>query len=404
LSAAELIGMTAGFMALNSLSIDIMLPALPTIGAEFSVLSANDPPLVIYVYLLAFGIAHLFYGPLSDAYGRKPVLLWSLAGYAVATILCMLAPSFTTFLIARALQGATAACTRVVAVAVVRDLFVGAAMARIMSFSTVVFLAAPMIAPALGQGVLMVAPWRATFAVLLVTAAAVAIWTALRLPETRPTASRTPFAFKAIVDSYVFVIRSRPALGYAIASAFVFGALGAFVGMSQQIFVEAYDLGDWFPAAFAAVAWSIAVASLVNARLVGRFGPHALGHAAILAMTGISMAHGLGIVLFGPPPFAAFLALLCAAMLAFGLIGANFNAIAMTPLGERAGTGAAFFGFATTSFSAIFGALIARAYDGTPGPLIVGQAVLGACGFLVVILTERGRLFRAPPRTASPPA
>lgn len=391
-STPELVAMVALFMALNAMGIDIMLPALPQIAHDFGVRDSNDRQLVIIVYMLSFGVAQVFYGPLSDSYGRRPVMLWSTALYLLATLACVAAPSFTTFLIARAVQGAAAAAARIIAVAVVRDLMSGREMARVMSLSMMVFMIIPIVAPSIGQLVLLVAPWRWMFVFLALMALVVIAWTWFRLPETRPRELRTPLRLGSALMSYVAIARDRQALGYAIASAFLFGALMAYISSSQQIFAEHYAMGAMFPVAFASVAVTLSLAAFLNSRLVIRLGMQRIGHTALVGFTLLSAVHGL-ILLAGPEPLWLFLAILMLSMLLFGMIGSNFNAIVMEPLGGRAGAGAAFYGFFTTFGSALIGGFIARQYDGTPAPFILGSAAVGAIALLAVFVTERGKLF-----------
>ena len=387
--------MVATFMALNAMGIDIMLPALPQIADQFHVAHGNQQQLVILVYVLAFGVAQLFYGPLSDSYGRRPVLLWSLVFYLFATIACLLAPSFTTFLIARAVQGAAAAAARVIAVAVVRDLMAGREMARVMSLAMVVFMVVPILAPGVGQIVLLFGPWQWTFGFLFAMAAIVIAWTWLRLPETRPRETRTPFSVGEALRSYGVVLQNRTAFGYTVATSILFGALFGFLATAQQVFVEVFDLGALFPLAFACVAGAMSVASFLNARLVVRLGMRRISHMALIGFTVLSLLHA-AVLQTGAGPLWRYLGLLAPAMLMFGMIGANFNAIVMEPLGARAGAAAAFYGFATTTFSAMIGGAIGMTYNGTPAPLIVGQARLGLVAIACVWVTERGRLFTAP--------
>ena len=208
-STPELVAMVACFMALNALGIDIMLPALPDIAATFGVTRKTDEQLTIVVYVAAFGVAQLAYGPLSDSYGRRPVLLVALVANLAATLWCLLAPSYGAFLAARAVQGASAAAARVIAVAVVRDLLSGREMARVMSLALMVFMSVPILAPAIGQVVLLFGPWQWTFGFLFLSALGVAAWTWLRLPETRPKDLRTPLTVVGAVRAYADVVRDR---------------------------------------------------------------------------------------------------------------------------------------------------------------------------------------------------
>ncbi|MDX2234999.1 MAG: multidrug effflux MFS transporter [Hyphomonadaceae bacterium] len=395
-STPELVAMVASFLALNALGIDIMLPALPDIAAAYAVTVKADEQLVLFVYLMSFGVAQLFYGPLSDSYGRRPVLLVSMVVYLMGTLLCLLAPTFEVFLLARAVQGASAAAARVIAVAVVRDLMAGREMARVMSLAMMVFMVVPILAPGLGQLVLLAGPWQWIFGFLFAAGAIIMAWTWLRLPETRPRDLRTPFDLGGALRSYGVVMRNRLAMGYTLAAAVAFGSLFGFLATAQPLFVDVFGLGVWFPLAFATVAGVMSMASFINARFVTRFGMRRMSHAALTAFTALSAVHVL-LLLAGPTPLWRYMLLLAPAMLMFGMIGANFSAIAMEPLGARAGVGSAFNGFATTTLSALLGALIGRLYDGSPLPLIAGHLALGLGALAIVWVTERGRLFGTGP-------
>jgi MFS transporter, DHA1 family, multidrug resistance protein len=397
-STRELVAMVATFMALNALGIDIMLPALPDIARDFGVTVKANEQLVLLVYVLAFGVAQIFYGPLSDAFGRRPVIVWSMVAYLVATAACLFAPDFKFFLAARAAQGASAAAARVIAVAVVRDLMAGREMARVMSLAMVVFMVVPIAAPGVGQLVLLAGPWRWIFGFLFAGGGIVMAWTLLRLPETRPRELRNPFSLMGSLRSYGAILSDRVAVGYTVAATVAFGAMFGFLATAQPVFVDVFDLGHLFPLAFAAVATAMSFSSFVNSRLVTRFGMRRLSHGALIGFTLISAFHALLMIATGDEALWRYMALVAPAMLMFGMIGANFSAIMMEPLGARAGAGAAFFGFATTTGSALVGGVIGRAYDGTAVPLIAGQACVGALALLVVFVTERGRLFGAAPR------
>jgi len=257
----ELVVMVAALVALNALAIDIMLPALGAIGDEFQIARENDRQLVVVVYLLSTGVAQLFYGPLTDRYGRRPVLLGAMVGYIFGAALCVMASSFSFLLLARAFQGMTTAAARVVAVAVVRDLSSGRRMAEIMSLVSTVFMIIPIAAPGLGQMLLHVVPWRGIFVALLIYGAVVMAWVFFRLPETLAPDKRTPINLRGVASAYLAVARTRVTLGYSLASALIFGGLFGFISASEQILVDTYGLGERFPLAFAAVAFSMTVAT-----------------------------------------------------------------------------------------------------------------------------------------------
>lgn len=388
----ELIAFVASLMALNALSIDIMLPALPDIGASFGLAEENKRQLVITAYVFGFGLAQLVYGPLADTFGRRKVLLAALVGYIAATLLCAAAPSFSMMLGARVLQGVAAASTRVIAMAVVRDMVHGRRMAEVMSFAMTVFMAAPILAPSLGQLVLFAGPWRFVYVALLLAGTGLLAWTWFRLPETLPRGERYDLRLGAVARNYLIACSQPVTLGYMLASCFIFAGLFSFIAMSEQIFAEQFALGAMFPIAFAGIAGGLCVSSLLNARLVQRFGMRRLSHGALCAFVALS-ALNAALTATGLTGFWIFYPLFAATMFLFGMIGANFSSLVMEPAGKRAGTTAAAFGAATSVFGAVLGGAIGLAYNGTVLPLVLGHAVLGGIGLVIVLITERGKLF-----------
>jgi DHA1 family bicyclomycin/chloramphenicol resistance-like MFS transporter len=398
----EFVAMVAAMMALTAMSIDIMLPALPQIAAAFGVADANAQQHVVIVYLLGFAAGQLLFGPLSDRFGRRPVLFSGLGVYALGAFACVVAGSFDTLLAARFAQGLAGAAARVIAVAVVRDVYGGRRMAQVMSFVMMVFIVVPILAPAAGGAILLVAPWTAIFGFLFAFALALAGWTALRLPETRAPEHRDPLSLRGVAGAFLAVVRSRPTLGYTVAAGVTLGALMGYIASAQQIYVDVYRLGVWFPAVFGAVALAQAAASFANSRLVMRLGMRRLSHAAMIGFTATAVVH-LGLLLaLGGLPLPAFAGLLALTFFCFGFIMANFNALAMEPMGRIAGTASSFVGTTTTTLSAALGWAVGQQFAGTAVPLLAGFALYGALALALVLWTERGRLFRDP-REAAPP-
>jgi DHA1 family bicyclomycin/chloramphenicol resistance-like MFS transporter len=396
LSIPELIAMVAALSALNALAIDIMLPALPQIAEAFHLANDNDRQLVVVCYVAFFGVAQLVYGPLADAFGRRSVLIYALGIYIAGSILCVVAPSFELFLAARALQGIGAAATRVIATAVVRDLTEGRRMAQVMSMAMTVFMIVPIVAPSIGQLILFAAPWRWIFGALLIYALIVLGWTLLRLPETLKPENRAQFNPPAIAAAYASVLRERQTVGYMIATTFVTGCLFGYVTSSEQLFVDVYNLGPAFPIAFASIAIAISFGTFMNSRLVIRHGMRRLSHIMTIGLTISALVLAL-LAEFGLASFWVFTGMVALTFAMFGLIASNFNALAMEPVGRVAGSASALYGAVTATGGAILGALIARAFDGTPVPFAIGLAASGAATLFAVLWTERGRLFTTDP-------
>jgi MFS transporter, DHA1 family, multidrug resistance protein len=391
---AEFVAMMAALMALTALSIDVMLPALPQIREEFGLTDPNRQQLVVTSYVLGFAAGQLFHGPLSDWLGRKPVLLVGLAIYAVASFGCLAAGSFDALLGARFVQGLANAAPRVVAVAVVRDVYGGRRMAEVMSFVMMVFIIVPILAPTAGGAFLLVGSWHLIFAALGTFAVAAMAWMALRLPETRPPEQREPLSLAWLGAAFGEAARTRQTLGYTLATGVIFGALMGYVNSAQQIFVEAYGMGGWFPVLFGCVAAALAVASFANSRLVLSLGMRRISHAALLGFVAVAFVH-LGLDLAtGQPPLPVFVMLLALNLFCFGLMMPNFNAIAMEPMGRIAGTASSFVGAVTTGIAAALGLYVGLNFDGSVLPLLAGFAAFGLVGLGIVVVTERGRLFR----------
>ncbi|MBX9455748.1 MAG: multidrug effflux MFS transporter [Rhizobium sp.] len=392
ISRPEFIALIAGLMALNALAIDVMLPALPAMGEALNVLHENERQYVLTSYLIGFGIAQLFFGPISDRFGRRPPLMIGLVIYIVAAALAVIAPNFFTLLVLRFIQGIGAAATRVVGQSAVRDRFEGRGMAEVMSLIFMVFMAIPVVAPSIGQLLLFSGHWEWIFLFMAALATAMAVWAYLRLGESLTDANRRPLHPRVIAEGFAMVFSHRSALLYGISSIFVMGALFGFIGTAQQIYVDIYGLGAWFPIAFAGVAGLMAVSSFLNSRIVGRFGMRRVTHTALFAFTLLS-----GVWLFlamnDMLPFTAFMIVFAATMFCFGMVGSNTQALAMEPLGAVAGTAASVFGFMQTAGGAAIGAWIGMQYDGTIVPTAAGFFLLAIVSIGCVLIAERGRLF-----------
>lgn len=391
----EFIALIAAIMAINALAVDIMLPGLPQIGASLGVQSENHVQFVITAYLLGFGVSQLFYGPLSDRFGRRAPLFGGLAIYILASFASAFVNDFTTLIVLRVLQGLGAAGTRVIAVSVVRDKFAGRQMAEVMSLVMMIFMILPIVAPATGQLIMLFGEWHLIFLSMALMAFLVTIWAFIRLPETLPVNHRRPLTIRGVYDSFAIVLTNRVALFYMLGTSCILGALFGYINSAQQIFVEIYQLGPLFPLAFAAVAMTLALASFLNSRLVGRYGMRRISQTMLLVFTSFSLLWMvLSPVFDGPIPFALLMAIYMVIMFSFSLVTSNFNALAMEPLGEVAGTASSVLGFSQTVIGAALGAVIGQSFDGTTTPVAIGYCVLGFMALGCVLIAERGKLFQ----------
>lgn len=391
---SELVIMVAALMSLNALAIDIMLPALSNISDFYSLTRDNDQQLVIFAYIAGFGAPQLIFGPVSDRYGRKGLLRICLIGYAIAGIACIMTSSFMTLLLARFVQGVFASGVRVIAVSIVRDLLAGRAMARIMSLVMTVFMVVPILAPTIGAGVMLFAPWQWTFALLSVTAVILLFWTQFRLPETLPIEDRRPLSPRQSVKAYWQVVTTRITLGYMCASGVIFGALFAFVAASEQIFTDVFQQHETFALWFAGVAAALAISNFLNSRIVERFGMRRISHSVLLLFTVLALINVVTLYTVGEKLWL-FYPLFCLTFGCFGMLGANFTALAMEPQGKIAGTASAAYGFASTTVASLIGYLVAGQFDGTVAPFMWGFVALGVSSLSIVFVTERFRLFQS---------
>jgi DHA1 family bicyclomycin/chloramphenicol resistance-like MFS transporter len=388
----EFIAMMASLLALNALSIDTMIPALSMIGEYYQTPNENDQQLVIFAYVFGFGLPQLIFGPLSDRFGRRGLLQICLVGFTIAGMACMFAQTFSMLLVLRFIQGVFAAGFRVIATSIVRDIASGRTMASILSLIFTVFMIVPIIAPAIGTAVLTFADWHWTFGILGVAGTIMLTWTFFRLPDSLPPENRQPLNWAHIGRCYKTVLTTRVAIGYMLASGIAFGALFSFVGAAEQIFDDVFHRGDTLWIWFAVVASGIGVASLTNSQIVERVGMRRISHTVLLlfiAMSGINLVA----MKLTQQNFWVFLPLFTLAFGCFGMIGANFSSLALEPLGKIAGYAAAVYGTATSTISAWIGFMIARQFDGTVYPILIGFICMGLMSLAIVLWTERGKLF-----------
>jgi DHA1 family bicyclomycin/chloramphenicol resistance-like MFS transporter len=393
MSFTEFVIVIASIMALNPLAMDIMLPALPNIAATFDVTSANRPQMVLSIFLVGFGLGQFVMGPLSDRFGRRPILLGGMTVYCIASLLAIAAPSFETLLLARALQGVCTSATRVIATSIVRDCYAGRRMASVISLAMMIFIAVPIVAPAFGQAVLLLAQWRGIFVVLMLYGLVTLVWSALRMPETLAAANRRSLAVRDIFDAFRQTVTHRQTLGYALVAGGVLGSLFAYIFIAQQVFNGIYRLGHYFPLAFAGVAVGTAIAGFVNSRLVGRLGMRVISHAALIGYIVIA-AIMLAAAKLQVLPLPLFMVLSVSLMFAFGLMISNFTALAMEPQGHIAGTAASLYGSITTLLGIAVGATIGQDFDGTLVPFATGFLLCTLASLAVVLIVEKGRLFQ----------
>jgi DHA1 family bicyclomycin/chloramphenicol resistance-like MFS transporter len=370
-------------MSVVAISIDALLPSLGLIGAELGVAEINRTQLLIGFIFGGMAIGQLAAGPLSDALGRKPVLYGGLALYLLGSLACWLAQDFALLLAGRCVQGLGVACPYVTAVSVVRDRYAGRDMARVMSLVMMIFILVPAVAPGLGLGIVSLAGWRAIFLLYIVYAVAIGGWIALRLEETLPPEHRVALTGHAFHHGLRTVLCNRTTVSYMVAMGLTFGSLIGYLGASRQIFQDQFGAGAAFALYFGALALLLGAASLLNARLVGRFGMRAICGGAAAVTVAVS---ALFVVVEAalPVTLPMFMAYAGVLFFAFGLMFGNLNAVAMEPMGEVAGLASAIIGATSSIISLVLGTLIGQLYDGTLRPIALGFLLLGLVSWLLM--------------------
>jgi DHA1 family bicyclomycin/chloramphenicol resistance-like MFS transporter len=391
LSERELMWMMALLMALNAFGIDAILPALDALAADLGV-SGNDRQFVIGVYLLTAGIGALAPGALADRFGRRPILLGSIAVYIVLSVASAMAPTYDALIAVRAAQGFFAAGIVALPPAIIRDRVGGDKMAKMMSLIFVIFLMVPAVAPTIGEGILQLGNWRAIFGFMAVLGVAVGAWVHFRLPESLAEQNRQPIHLGTIAANMTRALSTPSVAGYVLGSALVFGALFGFINSSQQLITQTFGAGDIFPIVFAICAGSMAFASWSNARIVERFGARRVSHTALFAFIVVSAVQ----VMFAFQPDESlwqFVPLMAINMALLGFIGSNFGAIAMNPFFAIAGAASSAHGFVRMTMAALLGGAIGYAFDGTARPLALALLASGLACLVLVLWSEKGKLF-----------
>ena len=398
----EMTVMLAGLMALNAFAIDSMIPALADIGKSLRVAHENDQQLVVIAYFLGFASTQLVWGPLADRFGRKPVLGIGVVLYGAFALLCAFAGSFPLLIAGRVAMGASAAVTRVLVVAMVRDLFEAEAMARVMSLVFMTFMLVPVLAPNIGQLILLVASWRAIFVVIAVYALIMLVWSSLRLPETLHPEFHRPLNWRGTFGAIAETMREPLSRGYTLATTISFAGLVAYISSIQQIVFDAFHAGRFIGLVFASIAAPMALASWLNSRVVGRFGLRRVGHSAALAFVAVTGIHA-AVALAGLESLPLFIVFQAVTMACFAFTSSNLGTLAMEHMAPIAGTASSVQGVVGTVGAAAIGFLIGQQFDGTATPFVVGTAVCAAGGFLLIVLTEPKRLFARIESREEPP-
>lgn len=383
---AEFIALMAAISAVTALSIDAMLPAFPSMAADLGLVNENRIQLVLATFAWGMGVGTVFAGPITDWLGRKRAITWGFGLYILASIGCAMAPSLEWLLVGRFFMGLGASAPRIAAVALIRDLYAGREMARIVSFVMMVFMIVPAMAPLMGEWIMSIGSWRGIFHAYVLFGLAAMIWLNVRQPETLPPDRRRPLTVRSIIAGVREVLSERQIVLCAIAMTLGFGQMFSMLMSSKQLFTETYGQGDNFTKWFALMAVLSAAGTLINARLVMRvgmrrivnwtFGLQALSSAVLLVLVA-------GGVLPDWAQFPVFFVWASGLMGVAGLTFGNLNAIAMQYKGNIAGTTASVISAISTFFGAMIAAAAGQSYDGTVVPLAVASLLCSALALMV---------------------
>jgi DHA1 family bicyclomycin/chloramphenicol resistance-like MFS transporter len=374
----EFIALMAALMSIVALSIDTLLPALAAIGASVGSHDATENQMLVTMIFLGLGVGQLFFGPLSDSVGRKPVVYLGILIFAIGSLICLASGSLELMVIGRIVQGIGLSSSRTITISIIRDLYKGDIMAKVMSFVTAFFILVPIVAPAFGKLILEFADWRAIFYVQLVLTAIVGLWFWRRQPETLHPEYKIPFTSHLFFDGFKELLRYRETVVFTLVSGLVTGSFLVYLSASQHIFEDQYGLKEVFPYIFAGLAVSIGLSTLLNGTLVMRFGMRNLSYAALIGFCTVALLYVL--LFFGKesnPSVWVLVVFLSLQFFCLGFMWGNFRSIAMEPIGHIAGIGAAINGFFSTVVAIPIATLIGSFVEDTVLPLFLGLAVCG---------------------------
>ena len=383
ISTAEFVAIMAMLVATVAISIDGLLPALSIIAEELTPLRPNNAQIILSSFVAGMAIGTLIVGPLSDSYGRKPIIYGGAFIYILTSVVCVVSQSLELILVARFLQGVGASAPRVVAQALVRDFYKGREMARISSFIMIVFALVPAVAPLLGSFVMFAFDWRAIFFMFIAFVAISTIWMGLRINETISEENRVKFNLRNLIAAFREVLSHPLILSAVITLVFAYSILFVGIFLIQPVFERVFGRPESFPYWFAVIALLAASSSYVNARLVRRLGMRMLTNIAFRTQVGLStiilLVFGLG-YFDGEFGFFCFLFWMFSIFFQAGLTMGNLTALAMEPVGHIAGTAASLISAIATIGSVFLAAIVGQFFDGTPIAMIVGITLFASFG------------------------
>ncbi len=384
----EFIALMAMMTALVAFSIDAMLPALPAIASDLVPEDVNRAQLVLGVFIIALGLGTLFAGPLSDRFGRRPVLVFGVVIYAIGALLAWAAPTLEALLAARLLQGLGCAGPRVVTMAITRDRFSGAQMARIMSYVMIVFSLVPALAPLLGAQITNAFGWRTVFLAFIGFSFLMGMWFFIRQPETLMPEKRAALSISSLARAVKEILGHPTTRLTIIISALGFAMLFTTLSSVQQVFDITYGNGPEFPYYFGAIALLATSSGFINAHFVERLGMRAMIKGILVLQVGLSsfMLLSTFIVSDASLSFVIYIIWVFSMFFQAGLMFGNLNALALEPMGHIAGLAASVITAFSTIGAMVIAIPLAMSFDGTARPIAVGVL---ACAILALFLTTR---------------
>ena len=385
----EFVVLMASLMSLVALSIDALLPALATIGTDLNSHSPNENQLLITMIFLGIGCGQLIFGPLSDSFGRKPLVYVGFSIFIGASIICVVTESFEIMILGRVLQGVGLASPRSISLSMIRDNFSGNYMAKIVSIVVMFFILVPVVAPTLGQFLLHFYSWESIFYFNLIIGVIVMIWFGIRQPETLKKEKRIKFSSHLFIDGTRAFFKQKEAVAFTLVSGFITGSFMVYLSTSQQIFQVQYNMGAMFPYIFASLAITVGLATFLNSQLVERFGALKIAFVSCIGYTAVSILY---VILFASgknPSVYVLVAFFALQFFNVGFLFGNLRALAMEPLGHIAGIGAAINGFIATVMAVPIANYIGSFIKTSVLPLFIGFSIFGILSFLVFIILRK---------------
>ncbi|MEP1489414.1 MAG: multidrug effflux MFS transporter [Algibacter sp.] len=385
----EFVALMASLMSIVALSIDALLPALPEIGKTLGVTNPNDNQQLITMIFLGLGFGQLIFGPLSDSFGRKPIVYVGFVVFIIASIICVTTKSFEMMIIGRVLQGVGLSSPRSLSLSMIRDSYSGNYMAKIVSIVVMFFILIPVIAPSIGQLLINLFNWQSVFYVNLIFGVIIMIWFWLRQPETLPKEKRVKFSLNLFINGTKEFFKHKEAVAFTFVSGFITGSFMVYLSTSQQIFQKQYDLADMFPYIFASLAISVGLATFMNSKLVVKYGMLRISYIAAIAYAAISILYVLLFSSGNNPSISVLIGFFALQFFAVGFLFGNLRALAMQPLGHIAGIGAAINGFISTVLAVPIANYIGGFVQTSVLPLFIGFSVFGVLSVLVFVLLKK---------------